>query len=447
MRVDAESCATRAVVPALHGRSIMRPLPLACLFSLSACAFGAPPGFSAGDTWTMPLVEPLSNGRLLTVVRVADKGPYVFAIDPDAPFTTVDPEVISRGEFRTERGPRRVDEGDTSHPTFYAELTGVHVGDLDISLVGVAVSEPHAFDDDGRRIHGVLGRDVIADSLVFSFDRDRGVAWLTTQEAFRPPAGATPIRYRNTVSQIHSVPRKFVNVDVNGHEVDLHVDLGEKVSTLTSPHWDAAGLRPIGWNLTIVDEVGTHHDIDKLGTADSVKLAGIERTGMAFAPYADKRFWWGRYDGTLGLDFFRPYVVAADWHHRIVYLTARQPAAASRDVRLSRWNLPACAEPGCVQLAMTPATTAPPAEPRPTLTVNRDPASTGTLSVIVHATSKAGRALPSLEVVLPDAARSLHTSLDSMYGDATLEVVDASPYPRMCPNPSGCVIVEQAAPP
>lgn len=29
-----------------------------------------------------------------------------------------------------------------------------------------------AFDAGGRRIHGVLGRDVIADSLVFSFERD-----------------------------------------------------------------------------------------------------------------------------------------------------------------------------------------------------------------------------------------------------------------------------------
>ena len=31
------------------------------------------------------------------------------------------------------------------------------------------------FDREGRRIHGVIGRDIIADSLVFGFDRDQGV--------------------------------------------------------------------------------------------------------------------------------------------------------------------------------------------------------------------------------------------------------------------------------
>lgn len=395
----------------------------------------------------MPLVEPLSGGRLLTIVRVEDRGPYVFAIDPDAPSTTVDPEVVTHGEFRTQLGPRRVDEGDTSHPTFYTELTDLRVGDLNVSLVRAAVSEAHAFDDDGRRIHGVLGRDVIADSLVFSFDRDRGVAWLTTQEGFQPPPGASTIGYRKRWAQVQAVPRRVAKVNVDGQDVDLHIDLGEKVSTLFPRHWDKAGLRPIEWNLTMIDEVGTHHDVDKLGIAEHVKVGGVERTGLGFVSYADKRFWWGRFDGSLGLDFLRPYVVSADWHHSMLYLTPRKAETASRTVRLARWNMPACAEPGCVRLTLAPATTALPAEPRPTLRVSRDPASTGALSVIVHATSRAGRTLPALEVVLPPSVTSLHTSLDSMYGDAALEVVDASPFPRVCPSPSGCVIALQAAPP
>lgn len=425
----------------------MRPLPLACLLSLSACAFGAPPGFSSGDTWTMPLVEPLSGGRLLTIVSVEGRGPYVFAIDPDSPFTTVDPEVVARGEFRAERGPRRVDEGDTSHPTFYAELTNLKVGELSVSLVGAAVSEAHAFDDDGRRIYGVLGKDVIADSLVFSFDRDRGVAWLTTQEAFQPPAGAATIGYRKAWAHDNAVPRRLVKANVDGTEVELHVDLGEKVSTLIPPKWDATALHPIDWHLSMIDEVGTHHDVDKLGISQHVKVGSVERTGMAFASYTDKRFWWGRFDGSLGLDFLRPYVVSADWHHSTLYLTPRQAPEASRSVRLSRWNMPACAAAGCVQLALVPSTEPAPAEPRPTLQVNRDPASTGALSVIVHATSPAGRSLPSFELVLPASVAALHTALDTMYVGAALEVVDASPFPRTCANPGGCVIVEQASPP
>jgi hypothetical protein len=425
----------------------MRPLPLACLLSLSACAFGAPPGFSSGDTWTLPLVEPLSGGRLLTAVYVEDRGPYVFAIDPDAPLTTVDPEVVTRGEFRHRRGPRRVDEGDTSHPSYYVELTDLRAGDLNISLVQAAIGEAHAFDDDGRRIHGVLGKDVIADSLVFSFDRDRGVAWLTTQETFHAPATAQKLSYKKAWAREEVVPRRLVKANVDGHELDLHVDLGEAVSTLVPRHWDAAGLRSIQWNHTMIDEVGTHHDVDKLGIAERVAVSGIERTGVAFASYADKRYWWGQFDGSLGLDFVRPYIVSADWHHTTIYLTPRKPARDSIGERLARWNMPACAEPGCVKLGLEPAALSPPAEPRPTLGVTRDAASTGVLSVIVRATSPAGRVLPSLEVVLPPSARSLHAALDTMYVGATLEVVDASPFPRTCANPGGCVIALQTTPP
>jgi hypothetical protein len=67
--------------------------------------------------------------------------------------------------------------------------------------------------------------------------------------------------------------------------------------------------------------------------------------------------------------------------------------------------------------------------------------------VLVHATSPAGRALPSLEVVLPPSVRSLHAALDTMYVGATLEVVDASPFPRACTNAGGCVIALQTTPP
>jgi hypothetical protein len=425
----------------------MRKLPFACLLSLSACAFGAPPGFSSGDTWTMPLVEPLSGGRLLTVVSIEDRGPYVFAIDPDAPLTTVDPEVVSRGEFRQRRGPRRVDEGDTSHPSYYVELTDLRAGDLNVSLVQAAIGEAHTFDTDGRRIYGVLGKDVIADSLVFSFDRDRGVAWLTTQETFHPPADARVLDYKKAWAREEVIPRRLVKAKVDGHEVDLHVDLGEAVSTLIPRTWDSASLRPIEWNLTMIDEVGTHHDVDKVGIAERVEVGGIERTGVAFAPYADQRYWWGQFDGSLGLDFLRPYVVAADWHHTTIYLTPRKPARESLGVRLARWGMPKCAEAGCVHLALGPASASLPAEPRPMLGVTRDAASTATLSVIVHATSPAGRPLPSMELVLPSGVASMTTALDTMYSGATIEVVDASPFPRTCTNRGGCVIVEQTTPP
>src|SRR4029079_16280601 len=49
---------------------------------------------------------------------------------------------------------------------------------------------------EARHISGILGRDVIADSLVFGFDRDQGVATLSTTKAFTPPPDAIAISYK-----------------------------------------------------------------------------------------------------------------------------------------------------------------------------------------------------------------------------------------------------------
>src|SRR5690349_23048561 len=139
------------MVSHLHVRAIMRSIvAFAFALPLTACAIGAPPGFSEGDTWTLPLVEPQQGGRLLTPVTIEGRGPYLFAIDPDAEMTTVDPDVLRGTDFRVFQGPRRLDEQDTTHPTFYTRVTHLQAGDLTISLLRVAEAEAHAFDTDGR---------------------------------------------------------------------------------------------------------------------------------------------------------------------------------------------------------------------------------------------------------------------------------------------------------
>jgi len=429
------------MVSHLHGHLGMRPVLFAFALSLTACAFGAPPGFSSGDTWTFPLVEPLQGGRLLTPVYVEGKGPYLFAIDPDAPQTTVDPDVVRNTEFRLWMGARRTDEQDTTHPTFYTRLTHLKVGDLTISLLGVAEAEAHAFDTDGRRIYGILGRDVIADSLVFGFDRDRGVAWLQTQEAFKEPVGAQVLDYKKVWSQPVADPKKLVTAKVNGHEVDLHIDLGEAVSQLYPPQWAAAELRPIDWHLGLVDSIGQRRTIDKLGIAQQVTTQGITRDSIAFAPYDDRRYFYHLFDGTLGLDFFRPFDVAVNWHTTKVYATPRKTVTLAD--RLARWGFPQCTETGCVQLSLSSTAE----KPTPALRIARDPALQGEVGVIVQATGATGNALPSFEATFPAGVTELSADLDSMYTGAKLAISDVSPFTRKCTNSAGCIIIEQATPP
>ena len=44
------------------------------------------------------------------------------------------------------------------------------------------ILQPNSLDLEGRRIHGVIGRDILIDELVFSFDRDIGEVVLTSVE-------------------------------------------------------------------------------------------------------------------------------------------------------------------------------------------------------------------------------------------------------------------------
>ena len=379
----------------------------------------------------------------MTPVFVEKKGPYLFAIDPDAPITVVDPQVIADGKFVAKQGARRIDESDVTHPTRYAELTGFRVGDLTVSLMRVMISEPHAFYVEGRPIAGIIGRDVIADSLVFGFDRDRGVAWLNTQDSFHAPANAQVLSYDKAFVHELEVPRRLVHATIDGRDYDLHVDLGDAPSQLAPSQWQGAGLRTTDWFLALVDEAGTSHDVHQLGIAPLVTVNGVSRTGIAFAPYDDKRLLSEQMVGSLGLDFFRPYVVQVDWHHTKVYLTPRQTARSALGVRLERWGGPTCANPGCVTVQLDPPAAPLPADQRPTLKVTRERGfQDRPLEVTLEATRPDGTTLQTLDVSLPRESDALASLIDTRYLGARLEVVDLSPFPRPCPHGGSCITVE-----
>jgi len=79
---------------------------------LSACAQGAPLGFSSGEVWTAPLIGPLENNELVVAVHVNDHGPYLFVIDPDSPVSTVDTAIRSELELYTLNGAEALNEND-----------------------------------------------------------------------------------------------------------------------------------------------------------------------------------------------------------------------------------------------------------------------------------------------------------------------------------------------
>ncbi|HEY1557622.1 MAG TPA: hypothetical protein VGF94_22475 [Kofleriaceae bacterium] len=418
------------------------------LLVATGCAIGAPPGFSSGTQWTFPLVDPLAGGRLVVPVMVHGKGPFLFAIDRDAASTIVDPEIAAAAEARA-TGELRVDDyDDHTHPAFYAEITDVEIGNLTISLLPVQVlPRPGHFDEDGRHISGVIGRKLVADSLVFGFDRDRGIAWLETQQAFVPPPAATVLALDGISSSGVKVAWRPVVKDakIGAAAVDLHPDFSRVASELALDKWHAAGLAPTDAALKIIDSSGIVRDVTQLGVAPAVTVATASRDHVGFVPYDDRRLWQYKLDGVLGLDFFRPFKVAADWHHEKIYLTPREDLAATRATRLARWGelFAPCPDPGCATFELVTV-----AEGEgPGMRVHRDRGFLGPLEVILRATAKSGEPLPNLELNFPADASAFDTQLPQRYLGATFEIVDASPFPRACPYVGGCAMTQPVLPP
>jgi hypothetical protein len=416
------------------------------LVLVAGCAVGAPPGFSSGDTWTFPLIDPLADGRLLVPVMVHGKGPYVFIVDRDSP-TIVDPQVVAEVGIRMRGQIRIVDHNDTTHVAFAAELTNLVVGNLTVSLVDVVVlPHPNKLDSDGRRIHGVLGHNVIADSLVFGFDRDRGIAWLKTQQAFSPPPEAKPLELEKfTADGDKVVWEPVLRATVNGVAYDLHPRVGEVVGQLPRDQWAGAKLQALAFDHALLDHSGESWRVSQLGVAEQVTIAGVARSRVAFAPYSDRRREFEYMGGTVGLDFFQPFAVAANWHERTIYVSPRQDLIASRALRIGRWEgMAECANTSCVRLALKPRENDP---TRPVLEVRIDDDINRDLQISVRATSPSGGALKNLEINMPAGVRELSAPLEPSYLDALLDVLDLSPFPRRCEYVGGCVMIQAPAPP
>ena len=427
---------------------------LAFLLGLLACTSGAPPGFSggAGDRWSLPLVGPLENGLLITAVTVNTEGPYLFAIDPDAPVSVVDIELVKKLGLRTFPGPKRLDETDTQQVRILAELLGVEVGSLIVERGNAIIVRQHVLDAAGRRIVGVLGRDLLADSLAWGFDRDHGLVHVMAQKSFKPPADAITLVYSelpNHVSnaQVLPPPRRLVDATVNGERFAMHVDLGAPASQLRDELWDKAKLVAREVRSGIVDEVGTVRPIRKASEPAQVALAGITNDRVVFIPYADARWQPEDLAGSIGLGFFENYDVWQSWHTKQYYVVPRAPVAVA--TRIGRWDsavLSKCKNLGCVTIRVIDPLAGKPLEegkPHPGLVVSitREGVAGGmNLEVMLEASgTEPAAALPRLLVNMPGHVDKLLYQLPAAFLGSTLAVVDASPFPRECPTQNGCV--------
>lgn len=405
----------------------------------------------------------------MTPVSVGGHGPYLFLIDPDADITAIDKQVVDEAKLTLGVGPSRFDETSAEQQRSYAEVLDLQVGSLTIARRSAMVVPATFYNTGGRRVNGVLGRDVLGEALVFGVDRAQGLATLSTRKAFTPPPDAIAIPYQavsvdpgavsasrpmdmNTSGHDASArvgtntngprtdvaaPRRVAAAQIGGVKVAMHLDLGGPVSQLRESLWSKAKLAPADVKLRLVDEAARVREVAHAGIAATVTLGAAQASHVTMVPYADSRFAAEKLDGALGLDFFAPYAVYASWDSNTFYVKPRGDAAATATARLGRWGaaIPACPHPGCVtaSVAATPEGIK--------FDIVRDPeAAHHALEVRLGVTPAPGKSAAQLIVELPSNVDNITGGISPEYDGATFTVLDVSPFIRPCAGDAGCVI-------
>jgi len=324
--------------------------------SLISCVVGAPPGFSGGDNWSVPLVAPLENDLLLVPVKINGQGPFLFMIDPDSPESSVEASLQASLKLYTRRAAnRRQTEADHLNYVLIAEVNKMTIGDLSVRHLYVRVHDDATYWAGGRRVRGIIGRDVIADSLAFKFDRDEGMMYIGTQGHLKAPLDAKKVKF----TQSYGIHRRYLSKVIlnRKHEVTMHLDLGARTSMLW-PHLIKKYKMPtIPVRATQVDEYGTKRSISSGTIAGIVKVGEIETNAITMLPYGDKRIDQDDLDGVIGQNFWSKYNVTINWHQKRVWLQKRDGNLAEKAaIRVSRWGgqLDSCKTLACLRPSLDP---------------------------------------------------------------------------------------------
>jgi hypothetical protein len=379
-------------------------LRIAALALVAGCVVGAPPGFSPGEAWTFPLVDPLEHLPLITTVTVGGKGPFLFILDPDAA-TGVDGEFVAQMPT-------------VGNSPSFAPLADVQIGTLHVDSLPFIQRKLHTFDVGGRRIAGVIGGEVFKGSLVFGFDRDRGVAWLATPKHAVVPAASRTLSYWER----HGDRGPYITGTIDGQSRDFHIDLGRTTNRLRAELW--GGLAVTSAERRVLLASAQAVTTDRVATAKQVSVGSLEQVGVEFAPFSEDGVVLQARSATLGLDFFWPFAVAVDFDRHELHVAVR--TTVDRATRIGRWNR-SCKHAGCAELVLHG--------------INLEVIPEGVpAELVVRATARDGTALPDLEVNLAAGAQHFAAALDDRYSDASLDVIDASPFPRTCAGADECVV-------
>ncbi len=264
---------------------------------------GRPPGFSAGDRWTIPLQPTPPGSPLVAEVYLLGRGPYRFFLSPDSDASSISLAVAKELGLYLEKVDLRVlDSRDVGKTIPYlAEVPKLSIGDLTVKARKFVVH------DHGGIIAGTIGRDVLDDTLIWDLRQAAGTLTLATQGHQPLPANAHRVELEPVGSHFHA------RVIVNGKPATLVVAFGPEMGSFLHPRLAAtAGLR---------------ESRRGIWSADAVTLGDLVLRDVAFGRYRGARD--DRRDGILGGATLQHFDVIVNMHRNVMWLVPRGPAPAT----------------------------------------------------------------------------------------------------------------------
>jgi hypothetical protein len=435
---SSSSCASLRLARKLPG---LRIVVGAVAIVSTACALGAPLGFAKGDSWSIPAMGALEDGAFIVPVEIEGKGPFLFVAWPGAK-SSIDPGLAKQlGLFVERTDGKLVNAGDhISHEiTDYAEIKRLSLGDLTANRRRFIVY-PGSGTYKGIPLNGVIGADILDDTLIWTFDRDRQMIHLAVQEkATRPSPDAIEVK----LSRVNN-NAMFVDARIGERTLDMRVDFIRTATTVWPAVAESLGLPSLDGQ-QLRDAFGrTYRYDDHAWRVPELALAGAVVGELAVFPLRDKRVRESDFDGELGADFFAQFDVTVNMHKLRMWLRPRQRhLGGTTEARVGRWGPAAlaCEHLGCVSIELGDA-----AGSEPAIRFSRDAAAVAMdFDALVEAVDEAGEPLPlpRMMVAFSAGASPVHIlkgATAARYGAAAgFRVIDVTPFPPACPG--GCAFV------
>jgi hypothetical protein len=358
----------------------------AALGGCSRAGGGPPPGFGPGAQWAIPILGALGDSTPLTAVTIDGKGPYLFAVDVNAP-SAVDPRLARELGL----GPPPAAQGEQATPAAAAATPRVTIPRITLGNLTVAPARFEVRDvratHHGRPVQGSIGREILHPTLLWTLDRDRQSLYLGMRERQAPPPGAQRVAVRSAGGGAALLVEAQV---AEGITAMLRVTF-DSVSAIRPELAEKAGMQAIGRREWMADEVrvGEASASEILFSAfgkvapapepaqpaspppgmPEAAVTGGKRppaptpsatpaAGQAAAEEIDG------VDGVLGQRFWASFLVAMYLAESAMWLAPRaeEPGALTAE-RLSRWGalFDGCQSPACVSLAVAEPAAAVPA--------------------------------------------------------------------------------------